>query len=945
MVEEKKYYQMSSSELFENFDTSGDGLSEEEAKERLEKYGKNELQAKLKTPKWLLLLSQFRELLVLVLIVAGVLSILIGSYKTAIAMFIIVIINAIIGFIQEYKAENILERLKELVESPAKVVRDGELVEVSQDKLVPGDIIKVEEGDKIPADIRIIESLNLRTNDFSLTGESMPQDKYVNALEDVVSLADRNNMAYVGTTVASGSATGLVVATGMDTEMGKVTDLTQKTGEIKSPLQKELDNLARKLTGIVIVISGSLLLFTLWQGFSTFTSMIYAIGIAVSSVPQALPAQVTVALSTGSKRLADKNAVVKSLPSVETLGSTTVICTDKTGTLTKNEMTVRSMWFNGEKFELTGTGYEPEGEIRDEEGESLSQEEIDEIEILMDSATMASNAEVHEPDEEHDRWYPIGDPTEAAIITASRKIGTRSPQEDEENPEIQEFSFDHQRKRMSSAREIRERYSLEKISDIFGNKRILAMKGATDSVLSVSKYIYKDGEVQPITEEDKDRVREMNRKYSEKAMRVLAIAYRPLEESGDYEMEEVEKEVVFLGLIAMIDPPKEGVSEAIKKAHEAHVRTFIMTGDHATTARAVAEEIGLSGTAKSSKVVTGKELKEMSDEELAELMKENESLIFSRVDPEDKLKIVDILESQEEVVAVTGDGVNDAPALKKAHIGVAMGKKGTDVAKEASELVLLDDSYPTLVDAVREGRTIYSNLRKTVLASMTTNGAELVTVLLGLFSISLLGWSTWALPILVIQILAIDLLAEIMPLTFLTYDPPSEYMMKSPPRSLKEHIINKFTGTEVILLGTLIGALAFGNFWFFAERAGIQLTVGSRPAVLYAMATTTSYLTIAFCQFLNILSRRYDYTSIFNRNILGNKILLGSIFASIGLVLLGIYGPYISDFLSFGSIGLTDWLYVFLAALAYLAVFEILKIFKRWRENPESKRQRGQKKD
>jgi len=405
-----------------------------------------------------------------------------------------------------------------------------------------------------------------------------------------------------------------------------------------------------------------------------------------------------------------------------------------------------------------------------------------------------------------------------------------------------------------------------------------------------------------------------------------------LKSGKDYEMEEVEKDVIFLGLMGMIDPPKDGVKEAIKRAHEAHVRTFIMTGDHAITAQAVAREIGFSEAENPAPVVSGKELKELSDEKLRELVKESKSLIFSRVDPKDKLRIVKTLEEQGEVVAVTGDGVNDAPALKRAHIGVAMGQAGTDVAKEASELVLLDDSYSTLVHAVREGRTIYNNLKKTVLASMTTNGAELAIVLLGLAAAAI--WN-WPLPILIIQILAIDLLAEVMPLTFLTYDPPSEYMMTSPPRSLKEHIINRYTAAEVIFLGLLIGALAFMNFGLFVNRAGVQLTVDNvfapQNALIYAQATTMSYLTIAYCQFANILSRRYNHTSIFNRNFFGNKILLGSILASIVLVFIGVYGPVISDFLSFGSIGVIDWLYVLLSAGIFLSAFEVLKFLKRRR--------------
>ncbi|MBS3790109.1 MAG: HAD-IC family P-type ATPase [Candidatus Thermoplasmatota archaeon] len=933
------YYQMSVQETLDDLDTTTEGLSRDKAEDRLDKYGKNELTGKVQTPKLLLFLSQFKELLVVVLIVAGIVSLFLGisqndpgSLKSAAAMFIIVVINAVIGFIQKYKAEQIIQKLKSLIKSPAQVKQDGKWKEIDQEELVPGDIIKVEEGDKIPADIRIIKSFNLKTNDFSLTGESMPQEKHSNAIKEEVTLADRDNMAYVGTTVATGNGTGVVIATGMETEMGKIADMTEETSELKSPLQKELNLLAKHLTSIVVVISVALFGVAMWQDLGLTTSLLYAVGIAVSAVPQALPAQVTVALSTGSNRLANKNAVVKNLSSVETLGSTTVICTDKTGTLTKNEMTVKNIWFDGEEYSLTGLGYKPEGTIEDEDGNELSQEEISKLEILMDAATMSSSAEIHEPDDQHDSWYAVGDPTEAALVTMSTKLGTRHEREDEENPEVVEFPFDSERKRMSSVRDIGESYEDEKVKEAFEGDtegmRVLAMKGATDSILSISKYIYSDGEVRDITEEDKKKIRELNEKYSKKAMRVLAMAYRPLEKKGeDYIEEEVEKDVIFLGLAAMIDPPKEGVEEAIESCHDAHIRTYIMTGDHAITARAVGEEIGLFEENEEPLVVTGKEMKDIGDEELKEMMEDKSSMIFSRVDPEDKLRIVKLLEDEDEIVAVTGDGVNDAPALKRAHIGVAMGQKGTDVAKEASELVLLDDSFPTLVHAVREGRTIYNNLKKTVLASMTTNGAELTTVLAGLAAIGLLGWSEWAIPILVIQILAIDLLAEIMPLTFLAYDPPSEEMMTSPPRSREEHILNLPRSVEVIFLGLLIGSLAAGNFWLYFYRQGLSLTGSKLPE--YAAATTISYLTLAYCQFANIMSRRYEYDSIFSKNFFSNKIIVYSIIASIGLVFLGVYGPYISNFLAFASIGLMEWLQVLGAMAIFLGVFEIIKLIKR----------------
>ncbi|MGD8562495.1 MAG: cation-transporting P-type ATPase, partial [Desulfarculaceae bacterium] len=616
----------------------------------------------------------------------------------------------------------------------------------------------------------------------------------------------------------------------------------------------------------------------------------------------------------GSNVLAEHNAVVKDLPSVETLGSTTVICTDKTGTLTRNEMTVQSLWFNGKKYEVTGIGYEPKGEVRDDQGNSLEKQHIDQIEVIMDAATMSSNAEIHEPDEEHSSWYPVGDPTEAALITLSTKLGTRSPQEDEENPEMQEFSFNSELMRMSSVRR-------------FGDEVRLAVKGSTASMLSVSSFIYKDGEEKALTEEDKEEITALNEEYSRNGMRVLAIGCRNLApQSGEYTREEVEKEVVFLGLMAMIDPPKEGVPQAIADAQNAHIRVLILTGDHPETAQAVGREIGLPEPGVETPVITGSELKEMAEDKLKALLQEKQSIIFARVDPEDKLNIVKLLEEQGEIVAVTGDGVNDAPALKRAHIGVAMGLRGNDVAKEASRLVLLDDNFSTLFHAIREGRTIYNNLRKTIFASLTTNVGELVLVLLGLLGAALWGYP---IPILAGQILAVDLLGEIAPLTLLTFDPPDKDVMTKRPRKPDEYMLNLWGGMEITFLGILIGGLAFLNFFLFMQREGISLTVDSVSTMDYFKATTLSYATIVFCQYFNILERRSERISLFGGEFFSNRILLYSIAASAGAVCLAIYGPYISDFLSFGPITPTDWLFIFGAVALYIVVFEAIKFFKR----------------
>ena len=908
-----EFYRKKAKDILKELNTSEKGLSSSEAEKRLKEDGKNVLQAGKERSLARIFLEQFKDVLVILLLVAAVMSFIIGSYRDGSVMLIIAIINSVIGFMQEYKAEKIMDSLNKLVKSASKVIREGSIGEIAQEELVVGDIVSLEEGDKIPADLRIIESFNLRTNDVSLTGESMPQEKHSNHIEEERPLADRDNMAYLGTNVASGTAKGVVVRTGMDTEMGNIASLTQEEDKSKSPLQSELQSVANRIAVFAVVIALVLFGVSIYEGYGLNFALVYALGIAVAVVPQALPMQITVALSQGVDRLAKKNAVVKKLSSAETLGSTNVICTDKTGTLTKNEMTVKKVYFDGQEYDISGLGYKPEGDIHYENGESLTEEEIDDLEIMFDAATMASNAEIHEPDDEHPTWYAIGDPTEAALITLSTKLGTRAPNEDEENPEIHEFSFDSDRKRMSSIRE-------------FEDGNYLKMKGALGSVLSVSKHILKDGEVVEITEEDKKRLNKLNEKYSKDAMRVLAIAYRKLEDDEtDYVLEEIEKDVIFLGLVAMIDPPKEGVREAIEQSHDAHIDTYIMTGDHAITAKAVGEEISLGVDDQDVPVYTSGDLEKLSEEELRDTMEKHESIIFSRVSPEDKLRIVKNLKEQQKIVAVTGDGVNDAPALKSAHIGVAMGQMGTDVSKEASELILLDDSYPTLVYAIREGRTIYNNLKKTVIASLTTNGAELIIVLLGLLAAALFGLP---IPILAIQILSIDLLAEILPLTALTFDPGSEHLMKSPPRSQDDHIVNKRSFTEISLLAVLMGSLAFLNFYLFVSAQG-GVEEGS---LLYARATTISYLTIAFSQWVNIMSRRYEYETIFSKNFFSNQKMIYSIIISIVMVLIVIYTPGINSFLGFAAVSFNDWFRVIISGLIFLMGHEAIKYYKRSRE-------------
>ena len=911
-MEKKNFYNKKVVDIFKELETSEKGLSKEEAKNRIEKYGKNELIGKKSTSIYVLFLNQFKDVLVILLLVAAALSLIIGNYIDGSVMIIIAIVNSFIGLYQEYKAEKIMDSLNELIKSPSKVFRDDQISEVEQSELVVGDIVSLEEGDKVPADLRLIETFNLRMVEVSLTGESMPQEKNSNHMEGELPLGDRDNMAYLGTNVASGSAKGVVIATGMDTEMGKIASMTQETDRSKSPLQQEMASVANKISVFAVIIGLSLFGLSLYRNLGLNFALIYGLGIAVAVVPQALPMQTTVALSQGVKRLAVKNAVVKKLASVETLGSTNVIATDKTGTLTKNEMTVQKVWFDDKEYKITGLGYKPEGDILDENDEKLPQEEINKIEIMFDAATMSSNAEIHKPDSKHSGWYPIGDPTEAALITLSTKLGTRSPNEDEENPEIHEFSFDSERKRMSSVRE-------------FKDSQVLTMKGAIDSLLSISKHIYEDGKEVEITEKHKEKLNKLNEKYSEMALRVIAVAYRKLgENETDYVIDEIERDVVFLGLIAMIDPDKEGVKEAINDSHSAYIDTYIMTGDHPVTAKAIGAKINLAVENQDLKVFTSKELSKLSEEELDQETKNTSSIIFSRVSPEDKLRIVKALKKQGKIVAVTGDGVNDAPALKSAHIGVAMGQMGTDVSKEASDLILLDDSYPTLVDAIKEGRNIYNNLKKTIIASLTSNVAELSIVLIGLI---LGAISNYPVPILAIQILSIDLLAEILPLTALTFDPGSKELMTTPPRKRDDHIVNKGSMIEIVFFGTLMGVLGYINFSSFVNlNGGSSIDTAS---VLYREATTISFLTIVLTQWINIMSRRYEHKSIFNKNFFNNRNMLYSIGFSIVAIVFVTHTPVINNFFGYASVAIGNWFRILASGLVFLASHEIVKVFKR----------------
>lgn len=899
------------------------GLTREEAARRLESEGRNELEAGQRRPLILRFLDQFKDLLIVVLIIAAMLAYYLDDFRGGTILLVIVFVNALIGFYQEHKAERILESLNQIIRSKAVVTRDGQRMELDQADLVPGDLVYLEEGGAVPADIRLTNTTFFSTNDFVLTGESEPQEKSADlVLESDVPLADRHNQVFMGMTVAKGNATGVVVATGMNTAIGQIARQTETIEHDLSPLQQEINVLATSLTKIAGVIALTLftLNFFLNVGDSNNLrltielSILFAISVAAACVPQGLPAQISVALSLGVGRLASENAVVKKLSSVETLGSTTVICSDKTGTLTQNEMTITDaatlerVGPEGpvfRRFTVSGRGYAPEGEIQFGD-HALSDQDYEQLKQFFEDGFLASNGRVLPPDDDHRDWYAVGDPSEAAFTTLLMKVGMQPDDLEERFPDVFESPFDSVRKRMTIIRE--------------HNGQVIGyMKGGIESVLSVCSSLKLVDDVVPLTDELREEIIEASADYSRQSLRVIALAYRDF--PGTDLLEEdasVERDFVFAGFVAMLDPPRDGVENSITTVYGGGIRIVMLTGDNEITARAIAERIGMHDGDTGMQVIGGGDLQDYTDQDLKRVL-EARSVIFSRVSPEDKLRIVTLLKEMEEVVAVTGDGVNDTLSLKRADIGVAMGKAGSEVAKEASEIVLLDDNFGTLTTAVMEGRTIFANLKKTILASITSNNGELTCVLLGFIGMAM-GLPA---PITAVQILAIDLVGEMLPLTAITFDPADKQVMNRPPRDMKDHIINRSSLINLIFYGFWMGAAGYFSFAMVYIYGTGTLEAGHAAA----------YVGIIFCQFMNILSRRVDGT-IFTDYLFTNPQLWGSFLISLGAISVLLYVPQVSIWFGFAALSATDLVYPVAGAVFFLILHETGKILGFARPNP-----------
>lgn len=900
-------YRLSPDDTLARLHTSAKGLSHTEAAERFEQFGPNALTMQGQE-KWIVTyLRQFRDLMIVLLLVSALLSFYLGDARTAIVLMVLIFFNTTIGFLQEYKAEKLIESLEKLVVAKARAVRDGKEMEIAASEVVVGDVVRIEAGDSVPADLRVLTEDELSTNDFALTGESNPTRKFKHALGSDVPLSGRQNLLFMGTTVATGEGYGIVVATGMHTELGRIASLSQSTAVTLSPLQKETNNIATRVTQGTVILCAVLLPIAIHAGLAYKDAFLFAIGIASSIIPQGLPAEINTALAQAASKLAQARALVKRLSAVETLGATNVILTDKTGTLTKNEMTVEEILVGNTTYTVTGNGYEVNGTVQDASGKALSVPKLNDLELFFHTAALASNALVNPPDEEHASWHVVGDPTEGALITLARKAQINTDELHAAHAEQKEYAFDSARKRMSSVR-------------VYNGKRYLFVKGAPESILEQSIKLWDHGYQRSLTEKERERLLAYHEAHAAQAQRNLAFAFRVLPDTFDPQkqpLEEAEQNLTFLGIASMIDPLRDEVPAAMLAARQAHMSVSIVTGDFATTARAIAVRAKLADKPEHLTVIGGDELASLSDEQIVALVKRG-GTIFSRVAPEDKLRIVALTQSSGMVVAVTGDGINDAPALKRADIGVAMGVTGTDVAKQSSDIILLDDSFHTLVGAIQDGRTIFKNIQKGTLSCFTSNSAELVVNL-----VSLAAATAFHIPLAltVMQILAIDLVAELFPIAALGRDKPEGDLMKEKPRKLSNHILNKQSVIDLLWCGIIIGGLAFANFLLFYWRQGLSAAHVDQHSLINAQATSLTYLTIVLCQLANILERRSEH-GIFTRYQLHNRLLWTAYGVSLLCVVLIIYSP-LNTYFGSAPLSFADWLFALLAAAIFITIREI----------------------
>jgi Ca2+-transporting ATPase len=891
----KNWHSLPVPDVLSQLETSEKGLTSDQVKTRLAEYGYNELQDEAKKSPWLLLLDQFKNLLIIILLVAVVLSAFLGEVTDAIVIFIIVVFAAGLGFIQEYRAEKAIAALKKMAAPLASALRDGEEREVPSRELVPGDVIVIRTGDKIPADARIIADMNLRTEEAALTGESLAVDKSMEPVAEDSVLGDRLNMLFMGTVAVYGRCTAVVTSIGANTEFGKIAGLLKDVVEEKTPLQVNLDKMGKWIAIVALILCFVLAVLGVLRGHPPLEMLIWGVSLAVAAVPEALPAVVTISLALGVSRMVKRHALIRKLPAVETLGCTTVICSDKTGTMTQDQMTLRKVWVNNNVIDITGSGYEPAGSFLIDNNK-IEHEKDENLLTYLKSANLCSDTKLIE---ENGQWRIKGDPTEGAFVVAAFKAGLAIDSICSMYPRVGEIPFTSETKRMTAVCEE------ERGTIAYSN-------GAAEVILNSCDYISVDGKDMPLSDEERGRITSVIHSFASDALRVLGTAYKKL--PAGYKLDEsVNKGMVLLGLAGMIDPPRPEVKASINTCKQAGIKTVMITGDHKLTAVAIARELGIlvDGLA-----VTGNDLNAMSQDEFEKSVSKIE--VYARVSPEHKLRVVEALAKQGHVVAMTGDGINDAPALKKADIGVAMGIKGTDVTKEAAEMILTDDNFASIVAAVEEGRNIFENIKKFIMYLLSCNVGEILVMAIAVLFGPLLGFPAGALPLIAIQILYVNLATDGLPAIALCVDPPDPDIMKRKPRQRNQSIF-----TRPVLILMVVGGVwsALVNLAMFKGALDAGRSLEQAQAFCFA--------TLVIIQFFTAYNFRSDIKSVFTIGMFKNKWLNLAVLWETTLLLLIFNIPALEPVFNTFAFNVVDWAIILLAAGSVFPALELTKVFLR----------------
>ncbi|MCP9330784.1 cation-translocating P-type ATPase [Lactobacillus kefiranofaciens] len=909
-MDEKKvrelYAKASLMDVFNNLHSSKNGLSDEEAAKRLKKYGLNTIKKAATESEWRTFFKNFTSMMAILLWISGLIAIVSGTIELGIAIWLVNIINGLFSFWQEKAAKRATDALNNMLPTYVEVIRSGKKKQVDSKNLVPGDVFVLQAGNSIPADARILSASSMQVDQSALNGESVPESKTTKYDPGEGEYAE-SNLVYSGTTVGAGNARAIAFATGMNTEFGRIASLTQKQEKTSSPLTAELNRLTKQISIIAITIGVIFFIAAIFfVKYPLAKAFIFALGMIVAFIPEGLLPTVTLSLAQGVKRMAKKHALVKELNSVETLGETTVICSDKTGTLTQNQMTIHYLWTPAGEYQVTGNGYVNNGKVEFNK-QQLWYEENPDLHKLVQIAALDNDTTV-EPNKNGGKPKILGTPTEASLIVMAQKAGFDKQKVVVKYPRLRELPFDSERKRMST---------IHRWND---TQDIIFTKGAYSDTIKQCDRIQVNGQVRKMTQADLIRTKKANADYASRGLRSMALAYRIIDQDTDInkiDIAHAEQHLIFVGLATMSDPPRPEIYDAVKRCHQAKIRIIMVTGDSKLTAKSVAVKIGI--TSDKARVISGTELNQMSDEELRQVLQGE--VIFARVAPEQKYRIVKNCQANGEIVASTGDGVNDAPALKQADIGIAMGMTGTDVAKDAANMILTDDNFASIVAAIEEGRAVYSNIRKFLTYILTSNVPEAIPSVLFLFSAGLIP-----LPMTIMQILTVDLGTDMLPALGLGAEAADPDTMKEPPRKRSEHLLNKHVMIKAICWYGLISSLISTAAYFFVNyQNGWPQTVLAASGPVYMRATTMVLGAIVFTQIANVLNCRTNKTSVFKKGLFSNKNIWYGIIFEICLFFILTITPGIQQVFNTTTLAASDWLFLFLLPIPLVLLEEARK--------------------